>query len=312
MTGEHELAGARARTRPSAEIAESSLVLHGIRTRALSVAGDGPPIVLLHGFTDSADSWRPLLAELAAIGRRAVAVDLPGSGRAGPLPRADALEALDRFTDELVLANAADSPVVLAGNSLGGLVALRAAQRRGLPLLAVAPISPGGLAHHRRLEVLERGIRELRLLLWLLCQVPVPGRLVSRYFEWLYVNRLLPGNPDHSLARYYASHHTGMRDIRRIGGDLLALTAANHDDPLAPERIRVPVLLIWGGRDPLADVAGAQLVLGAVPASRLVVLEDCGHCAQVERPADVARLIAGLPGSAERSAAVSETDQVVR
>ena len=54
----------------------------GHRTRALEVAGSGPGIVLLHGWSDSADTWRPLLAQLGSRGRRAIAVDLPGFGEA--------------------------------------------------------------------------------------------------------------------------------------------------------------------------------------------------------------------------------------
>ena len=40
-------------------------IVAGVATRAPEVDGDGPPILLLHGFTDSADSWRPLIKELA-------------------------------------------------------------------------------------------------------------------------------------------------------------------------------------------------------------------------------------------------------
>jgi pimeloyl-ACP methyl ester carboxylesterase len=297
---------------PAPRIAESSAFLHGVRTRTLAVAGEGPPILLLHGFSDSADSWRPLLAELGAIGRRAVAVDLPGSGRADPFPRRRALKAIDDFTEAFVVANTAESPAVLAGNSLGGLVALRAARRPEVPLLAVAPISPGGLAHHRRLELFERGVRGLAPLLWAFSHVPVPGRLVTLYAERVYERALLGSGADRSLVRYYASQYKGMRDLRRVGGDLLAIVDADRADPLVLEDIRVPVLLIWGGRDRLADVQGAQMLLDAVETSRLVVFKDCGHCAQVERPADVARLLAGLPGSAQRSAATSETDHMVR
>ena len=281
-------------------ITEASVTLDGVRTRTLSVAGDDPAILLLHGFSDSADSWRPLLEQLAAAGRRAVAVDMPGSGHADPLLRAGALEALDRFAEAFVRAHAGDSPAVLAGNSLGGLVTMRAARRPDLPLLAVAPISPAGLAYHRRLDLLERSVRELALLFWAVCMIPVPNRLVRLYAEWLYASRLLGGRADRAMAVAYASHLNGMGDIRRIGGDLLALAEAARTDPLVPADIRVPTLLIWGARDRLADVAGAQAVLDALPASRLVVFDDCGHCAQVERPADVARLLADLPASATR------------
>lgn len=53
-----------------------------VETRVLSVAGsaDGVPIVLLHGYADSADTWRPVLERFAAAGRHALSVDLPGFG----------------------------------------------------------------------------------------------------------------------------------------------------------------------------------------------------------------------------------------
>jgi pimeloyl-ACP methyl ester carboxylesterase len=61
---------------------EHRLELSRHATRALELEGGGPGIVLLHGWGDSADTWRPLLAELAARDRRAIAVDLPGFGEA--------------------------------------------------------------------------------------------------------------------------------------------------------------------------------------------------------------------------------------
>ncbi|MCW2990833.1 MAG: alpha/beta hydrolase fold protein, partial [Solirubrobacterales bacterium] len=59
---------------------EYRLDLAGHATRALELEGDGPPMLLLHGFADSADTWRRTLDRLARRGRRALAVDLPGFG----------------------------------------------------------------------------------------------------------------------------------------------------------------------------------------------------------------------------------------
>jgi pimeloyl-ACP methyl ester carboxylesterase len=248
--------------------------LNGIRTRTLSVEGDGPPILLVHGFTDSADSWRPLLGELAARGRRAVAVDLPGSGRPDHVPGGARLARLDVFTDAFVRAHSADQPVVLAGNSLGGLLALRAASRSDLPLAAVAGLGPAGVAYGRRLERIERGVRVFAPLLY---RLPVPRAPLRRAAERLYERWLSEGRADPSLARRYASHLDGATSVRRSTVALLAITGDDREDPLDVTHISVPTLLIWGGRDKLCALEGAQPVLDAVERSRLVVLPDCGH-----------------------------------
>ncbi len=99
----------------------------GHRTRVLELADAGPGFVLLHGWGDSADTWRPLLAELAGRGRRAIAVDLPGFGHASRLAPGAILPQLDDFAAALVLEWGGGEPVVVAGNSLGGAVALRLA-----------------------------------------------------------------------------------------------------------------------------------------------------------------------------------------
>jgi pimeloyl-ACP methyl ester carboxylesterase len=272
-------------------ILEASPVLHGLRTRTLAVDGDGPSILLLPGFTDSADSWRPLLAELGTRGRRAVAVDLPGAGEAGTFSGGIRLANLDAFTTAFVEAYAGDEPAILAGNSLGGLLAMRAATRDDHRLSAIAPIGTAGLAYTPRWLLFERSVRAAYPLLQVAYRAPVPAPLVGEGAAWLYERRLSEGRADRALARYYASHLDGMRSVRRFTAMLLAVADDVRADPLVPADIRVPVLLIWGDHDRLADVSGAQAVLDVVPDSRLVVLDGCGHCPQMQRPADIAELL---------------------
>src|SRR3954463_8968797 len=80
---------------------EHRMAVDGHRTRALELEGDGPGILLLHGWGDSADTWRPLLAELGARARRALAVDLPGFGEATRLAPGARLPQLDAFAATL-------------------------------------------------------------------------------------------------------------------------------------------------------------------------------------------------------------------
>ena len=149
---------------------EHMIELAGHRTRALEVQGRGPGLVLLHGWGASADTWRPLLAELAASDRRAIAPDLPGFGRASGLAQGSLFPQLDDFATALVQRIGAHGPVVVLGDSLGADVALRLAERAGeLPLAGVIPVAPAGFETPGWYDVIERDPIVRRLL-----DIPVP------------------------------------------------------------------------------------------------------------------------------------------
>jgi pimeloyl-ACP methyl ester carboxylesterase len=155
---------------------ERSMQVGGHRTRVLELEGAGPGIVLLHGWRDSSEAWRPLLGELAIWGRRAIAVDLPGFGQATRLSPGAMLPQLDGFVLALVHEWGAGEPVVVAGDSLGACVALRLAEQADqLPLAGVVPVAPDGLSEPGWFDAIERD-PIIRMLLDI--PIPVPGALV--------------------------------------------------------------------------------------------------------------------------------------
>ena len=76
---------------------EYRLAPGGHETRVLELEGDGPALVMFHGYADSADTWRHVLARLARRGHRALAFDLPGFGTADELTPDAILPQLDAF-----------------------------------------------------------------------------------------------------------------------------------------------------------------------------------------------------------------------
>src|SRR3954468_16633266 len=80
----YPLVGSRAYPGAVQPLFEHRLELAGFETRALELEGEGPPLLLLHGWADSADTWRLLLDRLGRDDRRAVALDMPGFGTAPP------------------------------------------------------------------------------------------------------------------------------------------------------------------------------------------------------------------------------------
>lgn len=272
-------------------IAVSRVVIGCTSTRVLQVDGDGPPVLLLHGFSDSADSWRPVLERLAAGGRRALAVDLPGSGWASPLGRPP-MASLDHFVEALLSAYA-EPDAVLVGNSLGGLAALRAAEREDLPLAGVVGVGPAGLGYGRWLTLLATANPLLDLVIPVLAQLPVPDQLVRFYAELMYEALMSLGRADRELVRRYASHWSDRSDLARLWGDVRALER-DRQAVVHPAAIARQVLLIWGRQDMMTPVGAADQLLNEVSGAELVVLPDCGHCPQIQQPGRVADLIAAF------------------
>jgi pimeloyl-ACP methyl ester carboxylesterase len=291
-------------------IHEHRLELGGSETRVLELDGDGPPILLLHGFSDSADTWRLVLDRLRKREQAAVAVDMPGFGQASRLKREPELilPQLDAFVSAAVGHWATGRGIVLAGNSLGGLMSLRAAQNPGLPIQACVPIAPAGLDLARWVRLIQREpvIRGL-----LASPLPVPATAVraavSRAYRMLVFAR--PRAADPRVVASFAGHFGSKRDAVRIMGTARRLFP-EIQDPFELSRIACPTMVIWGSRDVMVPAAGAERIAEQVPGARVEILEGIGHCPQVETPERVTELLLdflGEPGIAEggRASAVS-------
>jgi pimeloyl-ACP methyl ester carboxylesterase len=96
-------------------------------TRTLTVHGSGRPIILLHPFGVTADTWEPVLGSLSRSGNNAHAPDLIGSGGADSFKIGPLLPQLDAFVEAVVAAHSTEGPVTLVGVSHTAMLALRAA-----------------------------------------------------------------------------------------------------------------------------------------------------------------------------------------
>jgi pimeloyl-ACP methyl ester carboxylesterase len=274
---------------------EHRLDVAGLRTRALELEGEGPGILLLHGWGDSADTWRPLLAELGLRERRAIAVDLPGFGKASRLAQGPILPQLDAFAAALLEDWTAGEPAIVAGNSLGGAVALRLAEHAGeLPLAGVVPVAPAGLELPGWFDLVERDPIIRRLLD---IPIPVPGALVRSLVGGAYRQLAFshPKAAQRQVVDAFSAHHGSRRGAAALlesGRRLLPELATAPFDLAA---IACPVMLVWGTRDRMVPHTGARVVLDALPATRGELIEGCGHCPQIEATEQLLELLLEFP-----------------
>jgi pimeloyl-ACP methyl ester carboxylesterase len=263
-------------------LVEHRLELAGYDTRALElVEGDGPPLVLFHGFADSADTWRLVLDRLARAGRRAIALDLPGFATAARLRRGPVLPQLDAFAAAAI--RYAGEDVIVAGNSLGGCMALRAAQDPSLPLRGAVPVSPAGFDHPVWFRIIE-SFPLVRALL----AAPLPEQVVRLAVGEAYRQLAFaqPRAAPAAVVSSFTAHHRRRADAARfleVGRRLLPELQGCFE----LERIEAPVLLIWGDRDRMVTHRGSRHLveaLGDRDDFAYELYQDCGHCPQVELP----------------------------
>ncbi len=202
--------------------------------------GSGEPLVLLHGIGHTWRGWRPMLPLLE---RRfdVLAPDLPGFGRSAALPDgtpptpAALAAAVAEAMDEAGFATAH-----LAGNSLGGWVALELA-RRGRARSCVL-LSPAGLGHERERDWGEGVLLAMR---WLARNAPAPEPILRST-----VGRTLFAGP--TLGRPWRADPDELIEQSRMFAEAPAFdaTLAQLDDHVAGlDEVHCPVLVLWGRRD---------------------------------------------------------------
>jgi pimeloyl-ACP methyl ester carboxylesterase len=248
-------------------------------------AGAGMPLVLLHGLGMSHAAWRAVIPHLQER-HRVIAFDIAGFGRTPPLPHGvvpnvpnlvDGLEgSLRKIGIEL--------PVDMAGNSLGGWMALEAA-KRGIASSVVA-ISPAGLWKEREPVHLKYVFGALRFTAQ---RFP---RIVERAMGVPLVREIAFAVPL-SIGSRCMPQPDAVRTVRDLASSkVFEATFENTRSPFSGRGITVPLTVAFGGRDYILP-AGSR-VRSELPAhTRWVEIPKWGHVPMWVDPEGVAKLILG-------------------
>ena len=264
----------------------------------VAVSGVGPPLVFLHGFTGSAETWAPFRAAFDAE-YRMIAVDLPGHGKSSS-PSDPERYRFDRLGDDLVrvLDSLSNERVVVLGYSMGGRAALRFAVAHGdrVAGLVLESASPGIVDSEVRAERKKSDAR-------LADDIEREGveAFVARW-ETLPLWATQSSMPDSTRARLrdqrLANDSRGLANSLRGAG-------SGEDAPLleVATKIMAPALIIAGALDS-KYVALGRLLEGSIPDARLKVVGDSGHTVHLEQPeaftAATLEFLAGIPSSGGR------------
>jgi pimeloyl-ACP methyl ester carboxylesterase len=247
-------------------------------------AGAGPALVLVHGFGSSLYTWKDVIPALAAR-HQVIALDLPGFGeseRPADLAVEDLPRAVIGLLDRLGVAEA-----VLVGNSMGGgtavLVAANAPGRVSALVLVDAAVY--NMATADRPGSVRVATSPLAGMLDFL-----PGKrlLVERSLRQVFHDDALVTRE--RVAEYLAAaQRPGSVAALRSLGRSLDERPARIAEALAG--LAAPTLVVWGAEDAWIPLTHADRLTAAIAGARKVVIPECGHMPQEEKPAELARLL---------------------
>lgn len=263
-----------------------------------AVAGNGPPLLLIHGFGASIGHWSKNIPVLSAAGYRVYALDLLGFGDSD---KAEVEYSVELWRDLLrdFWAEFINVPTLFVGNSIGGLIALS--------VLAHSPdIASGGVLlncagglNHRPDELNP----PLRLIMGVFTQL-----VGSEWFGPFVFNRVRQKSRIRgSLKQVYSNKQAITDDLvemiyqpttdpkaQKVFASILTAPAGPRPEDLLPQ-IQVPLLVIWGEDDPWTPIKGADIYQRLAAEENTSVtfhgIPNTGHCPHDERPNVVNSLI---------------------
>jgi 4,5:9,10-diseco-3-hydroxy-5,9,17-trioxoandrosta-1(10),2-diene-4-oate hydrolase len=264
-------------------VEEQNIDVGGLPVRYLT-AGEGPPLVLLHALGESALDWRWVLPGLSST-HRVYAPDLPGFGGSSSEPVDDYSPSFFArfvlaFLDVLEVERA-----VVAGNSLGGLVALRLALSEPSRVEALGLIDSAGLGQEVSYALRQPTLPGQGELAAILGKTPLGAATRT----WLRVP-LLFARPERVPVEWFEEQQR----LTQLPGFLEAVIAAlraqvtleGQREVLLDQlpQLQMPTLIVWGASDLIFPKSQAQEAVARLKQGSLEVIPDCGHLPHIEQP----------------------------
>ena len=277
--------------------------LHGQRV-AYHLLGQGSPLLLVHGITSSSRTWRAVTEPLAEQ-HTVVAPDLLGHGRSAK-PRGD--YSLGAYASGLrdLLGVLGIRRVTVVGHSLGGGIAMQFAYQFPERVERLVLVDSGGLGEEVSIALRAATLPGAEFVVTALAGVSGPLRTGLQGVEW--VGRAAGLRRVGDLAQAVDAL-LALKDVearRAFLRTLRGVIDARGQAVTALDRLyladSIPMLVVWGGRDPIVPAQHAETVRELVPSARVEVFEDAGHWPHLDEPDRFCDALLDFIGSTEPAA----------
>jgi pimeloyl-ACP methyl ester carboxylesterase len=281
-----------------------TIPIHG-RDLAYVDAGEGPPLLFVHGIGGDWQTWEPVLAPLAAR-HRVIAVDLPGHGGSAKGAGDYSLGGMANVLRDLMGALDVER-ATLVGHSLGGGIAMQFAYQYPERCERLVLVSSGGLGPDVGLLLRLATLPGSEVFLSL--TAPAARSVIDCAAGAGRFLRIKPAADAAFYGRAFAAlaepetRAAFLGTLRGVVGTRGQLVDARDRLYLAES---MPTLIVWGERDAVIPVDHAHAAHEAMPGSRLEVFDDAGHVPQLDDPQRFVATVEAFVAETEPSAISDE------
>jgi pimeloyl-ACP methyl ester carboxylesterase len=232
---------------------------------------DSIPILILHGWGSSIQSWIEVLEELEKAEKRVLMLDLPGFGKSQepkePWDVDDYIAHIDALLNLLDI-----DELILAGHSFGGQLAISFAARKDPQLKALILMSAARIMKRKKLKV--QIFSKITHLGNMVFQIPILSVLQKPVRKIWYK---LSGEKD-----YYQASRVMRNTMKNVLGKEIGDTLSS---------IEVPTLILWGDKDLATPLEDAYIIKERILDSQLKIFHDVDHPINIKRPHEIAHEI---------------------
>jgi len=238
--------------------------------------GQGPTILLLHGYTGSKDNWTRFAAYLTKD-YHVVIPDIPGYGESSMIEQAsydlsNQMSRLHKFAQAIGL-----KKFHVAGNSMGGLFAGMYAVRYPDEIVSLGLFDASGVVSLEKSIVMKMMEKDENLL------VLEDSNDFSRLMSLIFTN---PPSLPYPLRKLFiqtalANRKFYEKERKEIFPDLYSLEKELPN-------IKAQTLILWGDQDKVLDVSSVPVLEKGLKNHETVIIKDCGHVPMIEKPQETA------------------------